>query len=104
MADQYDFILLTETWFKDETQLNRNFTSYKKLVENRPDGYGGVAIMSRHSFTKLDRFTCTNNDFQSIAIVVGNMIICCVYRMHTHYKQFVDYLDVVLDYVVYSRY
>src|SRR5699024_5336656 len=98
-GDRYNFILLTETWLRSNIGTSLYFKNYNKFYENRPDGYGGVAILTTINGCKeFSYFKRTNSYYQSLALVVGSYLICCVYRMHTQREFFLDFLKEVFEF------
>lgn len=48
MSNNVDIALISETWFKPDTQIC--FSGYNIVRKDRADGYGGCAILIRKKF------------------------------------------------------
>lgn len=73
---------LSETWLKPGTLFR--VPGYSCLREDRPDGYGGVALLIRNSiqFSIIPTPPHSNDEWSIIAAIVNNICIISVYIPH----------------------
>lgn len=75
-------LALSETWLKPGALFR--VSGYSCLRGDRPDGYGGVAILIRNniSFSTIPTPPHSNNEWSIVAAIVNNITIISVYIPH----------------------
>lgn len=69
ITNQPDIVLLCETWFKAEQRVH--FQNYFTVRKDRPDGWGGVAILVKTALPFKTTLLHTNNaNIEVVAVLI----------------------------------
>lgn len=78
-------LCLSETWLKPEFPFR--ISGFVTVRNDRPDGYGGVAILISKTFSyKVFPLPLLSNGINAIAVIVNNICIISVYIPHPSYS------------------
>lgn len=80
--ENIDVALLSETWFKPNKYIN--FTGYNVIRIDRPDGYGGVAILLKSNIKFKEFIITQNKKCQMVGVQIctnytGNVTLVSIY-------------------------